>query len=526
MAKKILLLTAFILLLICSNLLGEEILVEIWNPGGEVHDGCIWIETTMVLEGAVWESGITPYYFPVENPPVCVWAYGNRNGFYPGQEFYVSAYDCTQWNPETEEWFVTLELTGSGPVYEFRTTTLSAPGWNWVSFPVMDTNYADPVLHVLEPILDDLVEVRYKDDKVVYHDLYGWHNDLGDFRSIDGYKIKMNNDADLTVAGYWAGHPDNPDIVIPLYEGEENWIGYFLPETQDCEDAFGDDWDKVISIKAEDWYYHIPYQNPTKYVPGEVCPRPGPPRPLECGEGYIVKVDEDILDFTWRNSGNTKEPYGKAESDYFTFEKAADYMPIFVDSSEVTEDVNEVGVFIDDECIGASKVEEYPVLILAYVEDDNLRDGSELSFQLYNGTKNVATQVNDVAVYDPVTFAYVDKPVYLNKDDFVIVRLNTEEAPEIPREFTLSQNYPNPVKSSTIISFSTAEGAENAEIEIYNVKGQLVKTIVPVTNDKCPMTKVVWNGKDQNGKFLASGIYFYKLTSGDKSAVKKMVLLR
>jgi len=40
------------------------------------------------------------------------------------------------------------------------------------------------------------------------------------------------------------------------------------------------------------------------------------------------------------------------------------------------------------------------------------------------------------------------------------------------------------------------------------------------------MTSIIWDSKDENGKFLANGIYFYKLISGDKSAIKKMVLMR
>jgi len=74
----------------------------------------------------------------------------------------VSAYDYTQCNPNTEEWYVTLELTTTDGYDEFRTTNLSSEGWNWVSFPVMDPDYSDPIQHVLTPILNDLEEVRYK----------------------------------------------------------------------------------------------------------------------------------------------------------------------------------------------------------------------------------------------------------------------------------------------------------------------------------------------------------------------------
>jgi len=138
---------------------------------------------------------------------VGVWAYGSQNGFYPGQAFYVSAWDYTQWNPNTEEWYVTLELTTTDGYDEFRTTNLSSEGWNWVSFPVMDPDYSDPIQHVLAPILNDLEEVRYKEFWIYETTPGNWVNDIGDFRSIDGYKIKMNNNADLELAGWWMHLP-------------------------------------------------------------------------------------------------------------------------------------------------------------------------------------------------------------------------------------------------------------------------------------------------------------------------------
>ncbi len=104
----------------------------------------------------------------------------------------------------------------------------------------------------------------------------------------------------------------------------------------------------------------------------------------------------------------------------------------------------------------------------------------------------------------------------------------------------LYQNYPNPFsprfnRGSTTISFNLATSlryatprqAENAQVTIYNIKGQLIKTLIPMTNDQCPMTKVVWDGKDDNGKFVSSGIYLYQLKLDDKVVdTKKCLLLK
>ncbi|MBL7149647.1 MAG: T9SS type A sorting domain-containing protein [Candidatus Cloacimonetes bacterium] len=86
-------------------------------------------------------------------------------------------------------------------------------------------------------------------------------------------------------------------------------------------------------------------------------------------------------------------------------------------------------------------------------------------------------------------------------------------------------NYPNPFNSETTITFFTAENAENAELVIYNVKGQKVKTLV---NEKLPAGEhsVIWDGRDSNGKRVGSGVYFYKLKAGRMEKVKKMILIK
>jgi hypothetical protein len=88
----------------------------------------------------------------------------------------------------------------------------------------------------------------------------------------------------------------------------------------------------------------------------------------------------------------------------------------------------------------------------------------------------------------------------------------------------LNQNYPNPFNPSTKISYQLKD-AGNAELNIYNVKGQKVKTLV---NEYLPAGnhEIVWNGLDSNGNQVSSGIYFYKLSTSLSTQVKKMVLMK
>ena len=88
-------------------------------------------------------------------------------------------------------------------------------------------------------------------------------------------------------------------------------------------------------------------------------------------------------------------------------------------------------------------------------------------------------------------------------------------------------NFPNPFNPSTIISFFTAESPEYAEIIIYNLKGQKIKTFHVILSGVEGQSSIVWDGTDDNGKNVSSGIYFYKLIMDDKIiATKKCLLLK
>ena len=86
-------------------------------------------------------------------------------------------------------------------------------------------------------------------------------------------------------------------------------------------------------------------------------------------------------------------------------------------------------------------------------------------------------------------------------------------------------NYPNPFNSSTTISFYCHRDAENTEITIYNLKGQKVIQL-RITNYELGMNEVIWDGKDDSGKSINSGVYFYKLKTDGFSQTKKMVLTK
>ncbi len=94
----------------------------------------------------------------------------------------------------------------------------------------------------------------------------------------------------------------------------------------------------------------------------------------------------------------------------------------------------------------------------------------------------------------------------------------------IPQKFSLAQNYPNPFNASTKISFALDRSGD-ARLVIYDLLGRKVKTLVS-SYMEAGSHEIVWNGTDDTGDDVSSGIYMYKLESGDKIQVKRMTLLR
>jgi len=94
----------------------------------------------------------------------------------------------------------------------------------------------------------------------------------------------------------------------------------------------------------------------------------------------------------------------------------------------------------------------------------------------------------------------------------------------VPTAFALSENYPNPFNPTTTIEFAIPV-AGNVELVIYNINGQKVRTLVNETKD-AGFYKVMWDGRNEIDETVSSGIYLYRLVSGDFNKMEKMTFIK
>ncbi len=159
-----------------------------------------------------------------------------------------------------------------------------------------------------------------------------------------------------------------------------------------------------------------------------------------------------------------------------------------------------------------------------------LEDGKpKVAMNMFNAAANmVAAFVNEVEAQRGKKVGEPDADSFIVQAEDIIWRLEEGifEAPAprianslVPSGFQLDQNYPNPFNPTTVISFTLPE-ATHVKLEIYNVMGQLVSTVVDGYREAGSHT-AIWSGSD-----AASGIYLYRLEAGEFVETKKMVLLK
>jgi hypothetical protein len=137
----------------------------------------------------------------------------------------------------------------------------------------------------------------------------------------------------------------------------------------------------------------------------------------------------------------------------------------------------------------------------------------------YLGNERIFT----ISKYDLNQYEFTQ--TYIYRSGVEIVNMNSDEP---YTNFSLAQNFPNPFlpqNSNTTISFSLDKQGF-VSMAIYNIKGQKVKELLSNDNLVQGNHSLVWDGRDDNNKILASGTYFYKLAVNGIEEYKKVLVLK
>ncbi len=140
----------------------------------------------------------------------------------------------------------------------------------------------------------------------------------------------------------------------------------------------------------------------------------------------------------------------------------------------------------------------------------------------FSGDTSDAVQISNLATSGD--FIVADAIRFVSFDTTITVGISSENNSALPLKASLSQNFPNPFNPSTTIAFELKETA-HVQLMVYNILGERISTLLDATRQN-GSHQIRWNGKDDNGLPVSSGIYFYRFIFDDHFQQKKMILIR
>ncbi|MFQ5770719.1 MAG: DUF3179 domain-containing (seleno)protein [bacterium] len=140
-----------------------------------------------------------------------------------------------------------------------------------------------------------------------------------------------------------------------------------------------------------------------------------------------------------------------------------------------------------------------------------------------NGTKLV-----HIPAYNAMWFAwgaFWENPEIADIASLITSVEGEREDELVPQDFALYQNFPNPFNPTTNITYDLDKNSL-VTLKIYDVLGQVVRTLVDNENQSTGRKSVLWDGRDDAGELVASGIYVYRIRAGEFSQSRKMIMLQ
>jgi hypothetical protein len=165
-------------------------------------------------------------------------------------------------------------------------------------------------------------------------------------------------------------------------------------------------------------------------------------------------------------------------------------------------------------------------------------DASEIAWSIQPLPRDsMALVLRDVVADTAVDMTYADRYrienpsqtpsgrflIYLGDKSAVEAAMN-EETGTSPMVYRLYQNYPNPFNPTTIIAYDLSSPA-NVSLIIYDIAGRKIRILQDLYRE-AGSYQVIWDGRDDEGNRVASGIYLYRLRAGDFTRTKKLMLLK
>ncbi len=403
-------------------------------------------------------------------------------------------------------------------------------GWNIMSINTLPSNLTMP--SVFSGLMSNNLLIKMQNESgqaFEYLSAIGqWINNIGSVSSTEGYYIKVNTNCQFSVTGM----PVTLPLSVPLSNGW-NIMSYPYQYAQSAMPLLQNliNNNQLVKVMNESgqaieylpvigWINNINNFNP--------------------GEGYSIKVNQNVnlnypnqrtneitlADMQMTAKRKLSQPVhfvknwsGNGYKHHNFYIIANDYLNSMLNNGD------EIAVFDGENCVASVVVngeETYYSLIASMREiDSEIANGYTKD---HSFTISIYSNQNE---YSNVSFEVVTGETSFSEGSSTAIQINNLLSNDnllMPKLTEIKSIYPNPFNPTTTIQYSLNKN-DKVEIDIYNIKGQKVKTLIS-SHQNAGNYQVTWYGKDHNEHTVSSGIYFCKLRTSDKLITKKMIMVK
>jgi hypothetical protein len=406
-------------------------------------------------------------------------------------------------------------------------------GWTWISTNMLSADMS--VTGVLSDLLSaegDIVKSQTAFSQFVA-DSTGWSGTLSEVDNVSGYMLKLSAPGTIL----HTGDSVSTDSLIPVVQGW-NWISYLPQAPMTVFDALADldtrghvdDGDVVKSqggfaeFQSHQWYGSLDVMEP--------------------GKGYKLRLASAVDDgFNYPPSGSSApvplvaaadDGDGEASSvesapswsvNHHAYEHNMTVTAVLrVGGMESIDENDLVGAFVGDDCRGVSRpvyvegVRRHEVFLMVC---SNEAAGEKVTLRAFDADATLVYDVTETLTFEADKVeGSVQGPVVFNAGS-----VREDGGQDVPNKFALAQNYPNPFNPKTMIGYDVPAGGGHVTLRIYDVGGRLVRTLVDGAETPGRKT-VTWEGRNNRGQQVATGVYFYRMTAPGFEKTRKMIMIK
>ena len=387
-------------------------------------------------------------------------------------------------------------------------------GWNMIS------SYVDPTDSTLTNMLLSLgahLSIMKNDEGKFYWPAYSI-NGIGKWKPLEGYKCYLTAVDSIIVTGEQLAPQSTP---IPLASGW-SMVAYLRTSPLTAPTALASILTNLVIAKnnAGQVYWPAASQNTI----GNLLP----------GQGYKIYVSAaSTLTYPANTTALAKTPESarltKSLQHFNIAHQLTGNDAILLVKAPCLQENDEVAIYSSTGVsVGAAVAQNGQALITIWGADDLTKpidgapQGDQLTLKHWSAAAKTETPLQVIALLDGLTGAALSSELCFRSDAIMVAEVSGVDL--LPTEFGLQQNYPNPFNPTTSIRFELPKAAR-MQLVVYNLRGQAIRTLVDEEKE-AGYHDIAWDGRNQAGERVSSGLYMLRMKAGSFSKVIKMSLVK